>query len=95
MIAHVEASYTIGEFARLTGLTERALHINVARDLLKPASIDETRGYRHYTDVQLDDGRSRCCDPSICHVPTFGRSCARRRRKVGGGSVLVSDREGS
>lgn len=51
------ATYTIGEFARLTGLTEKALRIYDARGLLPPDDVDGMTGYRRYSASQVDDGR--------------------------------------
>jgi DNA-binding transcriptional MerR regulator len=48
--------YTIGEFARLTGLTEKALRLYDGRGLLAPIEVDSTTGYRHYSASQVADG---------------------------------------
>lgn len=52
-----EATFTIGEFARQTGLSERALRLYERRGLLCPASVDPATGYRHYTPDQVAEGR--------------------------------------
>lgn len=57
IIGDVDTYLTIGEFARQTGLTERALRIYDLRGLLPPAAVDPSNGYRLYADHQLDDGR--------------------------------------
>lgn len=49
--------YTIGEFARRTGLTEKALRLYGGKGLLKPVSVDPQTGYRYYLPDQVDDGR--------------------------------------
>ncbi len=49
--------YTIGEFARLTGLTEKALRLYADRTLLSPARVDPASGYRQYSPQQIDEGR--------------------------------------
>jgi len=49
--------YTIGEFSRLTGLTEKALRLYDRRRLLQPAATDDGTGYRYYSPEQVDDGR--------------------------------------
>ncbi len=48
---------TIGAFARLTGLTPKALRHYDAIGLLQPAAI-EANGYRAYDRSQLGDGRT-------------------------------------
>ena len=49
--------HTIGEFGRLTGLTEKALRLYDRRGLLRPAAVDPANGYRLYSADQVDDGR--------------------------------------
>ena len=49
--------YTIGEFARRTGLSEKALRLYDTKGLLEPSAIDPANGYRLYADHQLADGR--------------------------------------
>lgn len=44
---------TIGRFARLTGLSRRALRLYDAIALLSPAAIDAATGYRYYRDEQV------------------------------------------
>ncbi len=48
---------SIGEFARQTGLTEKALRLYDRKGLLSPASVDPRTGYRHYAKSQIADGR--------------------------------------
>lgn len=48
---------TIGEFARQTGLTERALRLYEERGLLMPAFVDPETGYRHYSRDQVSLGQ--------------------------------------
>lgn len=45
----------IGRFARLTGLTVKALRHYDAEGLLGPARVDEWTGYRYYTASQAED----------------------------------------
>jgi DNA-binding transcriptional MerR regulator len=52
-----DALLTIGDFARRTGLTERALRLYGDRGLLEPREIDPQTGYRRYDEDQIDDGR--------------------------------------
>lgn len=57
MESNEERYHTIGEFARLTGLTEKALRLYEERNLLLPARVDPASGYRQYALEQVDDGR--------------------------------------
>ena len=45
----------IGRFARLTGLTVRAVRHYGELGVLEPAYIDEDTGYRYFTTDQIDD----------------------------------------
>lgn len=49
---------TIGEFARRSGLSLKALRLYDARGLLEPVRVDPTSGYRHYDLRQLDRART-------------------------------------
>jgi serine/threonine protein phosphatase PrpC len=44
---------SIGEFARESGLTPKALRLYGELDLLAPAHVEESNGYRYYTRDQL------------------------------------------
>lgn len=46
--------FTVGEFAKLHGLSKQTLIFYDKIDLLKPAYIDETNGYRYYSGSQLE-----------------------------------------
>jgi DNA-binding transcriptional MerR regulator len=46
---------SIGRFARLSGLTVKALRHYDDQKLLSPAHVDEWTGYRYYTPAQADD----------------------------------------
>lgn len=46
--------FTVGEFARLHGLSKQALIFYDKIDLLKPAYVDEKNGYRYYSASQLE-----------------------------------------
>ena len=48
----------IGEFARASGLTTKALRLYDDLDLLPPAEVDEVTGYRRYAADQLDRART-------------------------------------
>lgn len=48
---------SIGEFARASGLTPKALRLYDELDLLTPAAVDQHNGYRYYTDDQVEQAR--------------------------------------
>ena len=48
---------TIGDFARRTGLTPKALRLYDDLGLLTPAEVDPGSGYRRYAEEQLDRAR--------------------------------------
>jgi len=48
---------TIGEFARASRLSPKALRLYDSLGLLRPARVDEWSGYRYYTPDQLDQAR--------------------------------------
>ncbi|MBO0839287.1 MAG: protein phosphatase 2C domain-containing protein [Sciscionella sp.] len=48
---------SIGEFARVSGLSPKALRLYDAMGLLRPAAVDEFTGYRYYGGHQLDGAR--------------------------------------
>ena len=48
---------TIGDFARRTGLTPKALRLYDDLGLLAPAEVDPSSGYRRYAEEQLDRAR--------------------------------------
>jgi DNA-binding transcriptional MerR regulator len=56
MDSRSDQTHTIGEFARRTGLSERALRLYEGRGLLAPAFVDPATGYRHYTEEQVSVG---------------------------------------
>lgn len=49
--------FTIGEFARLTRLTTKALRVYEEHGLLRPVRVDPANGYRHYGVEQVDTAR--------------------------------------
>jgi DNA-binding transcriptional MerR regulator len=51
------AALTISEFARLSGLSHKALRLYDLSGLLPPAEIDPANGYRLYSPDQLDRAR--------------------------------------
>ena len=48
---------SIGDFARATGLTAKALRLYDEMGLVRPAEVDEYSGYRYYRDDQLERAR--------------------------------------
>jgi DNA-binding transcriptional MerR regulator len=48
---------SIGEFARRSRLSPKALRLYDGLDLLSPARVDELSGYRYYSDAQLESAR--------------------------------------
>jgi serine/threonine protein phosphatase PrpC/DNA-binding transcriptional MerR regulator len=48
---------TIGEFARASRLSPKALRLYDSLGLLRPARVDEWTGYRYYSPGQLDQAR--------------------------------------
>jgi DNA-binding transcriptional MerR regulator/effector-binding domain-containing protein len=55
MKVETERMLSIGRFARLTGLTVKALRHYDELDLVRPAHVDEWTGYRWYERSQLRD----------------------------------------
>src|SRR5690349_20561300 len=47
----------IGEFARRSRLSLKALRLYDERGVLVPSRVDQTSGYRHYDPAQLDEAR--------------------------------------
>lgn len=48
---------SIGEFARRSRLSPKALRLYDGLGLLSPARVDELSGYRYYEDLQLEEAR--------------------------------------
>ncbi len=48
---------SIGEFARASGLTAKALRLYDELDLLRPAAVDASNGYRYYDPEQVGQAR--------------------------------------
>lgn len=53
-----DADLTIGEFARRSGLSLKALRLYDARGILPPERVDPDNGYRYYAPGQLDRART-------------------------------------
>ena len=43
---------TLGEVAKLDGITAKALRYYDAHNILKPAAVDPATGYRYYTPIK-------------------------------------------
>jgi DNA-binding transcriptional MerR regulator len=52
-----QGTLTIGQFARASGLSPKALRLYDLSGLLPPADVDPVNGYRHYTADQLERAR--------------------------------------
>ncbi len=52
----VEEFMTIGAFAKRTGLSVSAIRFYASQQLLVPAEVDSTSGYRRYAEDQVSDG---------------------------------------
>jgi DNA-binding transcriptional MerR regulator len=50
--------FSIGQFSRLTGLTLKAIRLYHERGLLPPSWIDESSGYRYFTDRDVERART-------------------------------------
>ena len=48
---------TIGEFARASGLTAKALRLYDELELLTPAEVNPSNGYRYYAPEQVEQAR--------------------------------------
>ncbi|WP_456818533.1 MerR family transcriptional regulator [Cellulomonas sp. URHB0016] len=53
-----DADLTIGELARRSGLSLKALRLYDARGILPPARVDPDNGYRYYSPDQLEQART-------------------------------------
>jgi protein phosphatase len=67
---------TIGEFARATGLTAKALRLYDDMGLIVPADVDPGNGYRYYGSEQLERARL------VSRLRLVGMPLARIRRIV-------------
>ncbi len=61
-------TYRIGDFAEFSGISKRMLRHYDKLDLIKPASLDQTNGYRYYNASQVDEVKK------IRHLQDFGFS---------------------
>ncbi|KRE95649.1 hypothetical protein ASG76_08495 [Nocardioides sp. Soil774] len=68
---------TIGDFARATGLTQKALRLYDDLGLLPPAEVDPLSGYRRYAPTQLERARL------VATLRLLGMPLVRIRRVLG------------
>lgn len=80
----VEPLWTIGDFARHTGLTPKALRLYDQLGLLVPAEVDAYTGYRRYAAGQLDRARL------VATLRLVGMPLARIRALLGRPSAAVA-----
>ena len=77
---------SIGRFARLSGLTVKALRHYDAEGLLRPAHVDEWTGYRYYTAEQARKrSRSAGCASWSCRWTRSPPCSMPTRRRCGSG----------
>ena len=43
----------IGELAKLSGISVKALHVYEKKNIIKPVYVDENTGYRYYSPDQF------------------------------------------
>ena len=84
---------TIGRFARLTGLTVKALRHYDELGLLRPAAVDPETGYRLYGAEQVG-GRRRSAHLGVSSFPST-TSCAARGRRPRRSGVSSSTTSGA
>ena len=49
--------YSIGEFSKITGLSVKTLRFYHAKDVLIPACVDDSSGYRYYDRSNVEKAR--------------------------------------
>ncbi|MEJ7832831.1 MAG: MerR family transcriptional regulator [Nocardioides sp.] len=78
---------SIGEFARASGLTAKALRLYDELDLLVPAEVDEFNGYRRYAPEQLERARL-VASLRLIGMPLYRiREIAGLRPEIGAGEI--------
>jgi PPM family protein phosphatase len=77
---------SIGEFARRSRLSAKALRLYDGLGLLSPARVDDLSGYRYYERVQIDKARliatlrqASSSPSSLTGSPEGALSCAKSR----------------
>lgn len=78
--------HTIGEFSRLTGLSEKALRLYDERGLLPPAEVDSDNRYRRYSSDQVGVGQFvamlRAIDMPLAEVKAVVEAPASQRAEI-------------
>ena len=75
---------TIGEVAKLDGITTKALRYYDAHSILKPAAVDPATGYRHYTpDQMLDVDVMRICIAAGVPLDSLEKFVSKTVRLIG------------
>ncbi|MFD6448042.1 MerR family transcriptional regulator [Promicromonospora sp. NPDC060204] len=77
---------SIGEFARTSGLTPKALRLYDELDLLRPDRVDPLTGYRWYAPAQLDRARL------VARLRLIGMPLARIREVASAPAGVAADR---
>ncbi|MGI8486564.1 MAG: MerR family transcriptional regulator [Thermomicrobiales bacterium] len=89
VIMERDSHLSIGQFARRSLLSPKALRLYDQQGLLAPAEVDPLNGYRRYRESQLADARLiarlRQLDMPLAHVATVIATPADRR-----GDILVA-----
>jgi DNA-binding transcriptional MerR regulator len=84
-----EANYTIGEFARLLGLSPRTIDFYTRQGLLRPEQSGHGHGYRHYTE----EDRRRVSLIKQLQAKKFSLQEIRQALEIGGKGNTVSPAE--
>ena len=53
----MKASYSIGEFSKVTGLSVKTLRFYHEKGILVPSSVDDLSGYRFYDESKVEKAR--------------------------------------
>src|SRR5438093_13519210 len=53
----MKASYSIGEFSKVTGLSVKTLRFYHEKGILVPSSVDDISGYRFYDESKVEKAR--------------------------------------
>ena len=75
----MKASYSIGEFSRVTGLSVKTLRFYHEKGILTPTAVDEATGYRLYDAGKIEKARVimrlRAMEFSIENIAAMLREC--------------------
>jgi MerR family transcriptional regulator, copper efflux regulator len=84
-----EANYTIGEFAKMLGLSPRTIDYYTRQGLLHPEQSGRGHGYRHYTE----EDRRRISLIKQLQAQKFSLQEIRQALEIGGKGNTVSPAE--